>query len=61
MPTRPGPSSPSPPPELRIALEAWRLLGGLDWQGIDWVADYLGVPDKDALVLDLIMIRDSLK
>jgi len=25
------------------------------------VADYLGVPDKDALVLDLIMIRDSLK
>ena len=51
---RPGLNPTPPPPECRLSIEAWNLLGGLDWQGIDWVVDYLGIPDRNALVLDLI-------
>lgn len=32
--------------------------GGIDWPMLDWLVDYLGVDDLDALVLDLIVIRD---
>jgi len=43
-----------------MALEAWRLLGGMDWQGIPWVVRHLGVPDEDELTLDLIELRNRL-
>lgn len=38
---------------------AWNLIGGFDWQGIEWAARHLGVTDYDELVTDLIMIRDA--
>lgn len=42
-----------------MALKAWNLMGGaIDWPMLDWLAGYLGVDDLDALVLDLIVIRD---
>jgi len=44
-----------------MAIEAWNLLGGLDWAGLDWVVEYLGIPDRDALVLDMIELRDRSK
>jgi hypothetical protein len=38
-------------------IRAWNMLGGLEWHGIDRVADMLGIDDRDALVLGLITIR----
>jgi hypothetical protein len=38
-------------------IRAWNMLGGLEWNGIDRVADMLGIEDRDALVLGLITIR----
>ena len=33
------------------------MLGGLEWAGIDRVADLLGIQDSEALVLGLITIK----
>lgn len=32
--------------------------GEIDWQALDWVIGYLGIEDIDALILDMIVIRD---
>lgn len=34
------------------------MLGGLDWQGLHTVAELLGVQDIEALIADLIVIRE---
>jgi hypothetical protein len=48
------------PDESRQALLAWNLMGGtIDWQALPWVADYLGIDDLDAAILDMIVIRDN--
>jgi hypothetical protein len=48
------------PDESRPALLAWNLMGGaIDWQALPWVADYLGIDDLDAAILDMIVIRDD--
>jgi hypothetical protein len=38
-------------------IVAWNMLGGLEWAGIDRVADILGIDDREALVAGLITIR----
>lgn len=39
-------------------MEAWNLLGGVEWQGIPVVAEMLGIEDVEKLVHQLIAIRD---
>jgi len=39
-------------------VEAWNLLGGLEWGGLEAVAEMLGVRDIEGLVADLTVIRD---
>lgn len=53
MPIKPGPS-PAP-----LAIQAWNLMGGLDWQALPLVADLLGIDDLELLVMQLVVIRDS--
>ena len=47
-------------PEVsRAALLAWNLMGGaIDWAALPWVAEYLGIDDLDAAILDMTVIRD---
>lgn len=51
---QPGP----PPVESALAVRAWNMLGGLDWAGLDQVAEILGIEDKEALVNQLVVIRE---
>lgn len=42
------------------ALMAWDMMGGgIDMALLPWVCDYLGIDDLDALMLDLITLRDD--
>jgi hypothetical protein len=41
-----------------LAVRAWNMIGGFDWQGIEWVAGYFGIEDVDQLIIDLMAIRD---
>ena len=34
------------------------MLGGLDWNGLPWVVEILGIEDVAGLIADLIVIRD---
>ena len=43
---------------MQIAIKAWNLLGGLDWAGVDAVADLLGIEDIDMLIHQLAAIRN---
>ena len=37
-------------------------MGGLiDWDALPWVCDHLGIDDVDAVILDLIQIREFQK
>lgn len=54
MPLPPG----DPPAGGDLALEAWAMLGGLDWQGLPTVMDILGIDDIEMLVAQLGAIRD---
>jgi hypothetical protein len=40
-------------------VQAWNLMGGLEWQALDTVADMLGIRDIEALLADLVTIRDA--
>ncbi len=39
-------------------MRAWNLLGGLDWSGVEKVADLLGYDDMEILIMQLQIIRD---
>lgn len=41
-----------------LSVRAWNWMDGLDWQAIEMVAELLGVRDLEALVADLVVIRD---
>ena len=42
-----------------LAIKAWNLMGGaIDWAALPWVAEYLGIDDLDAAILDMTVIRD---
>lgn len=48
----------APPPGAGLAVQAWNLMGGLDWNALPVVAEMLGIDDVDALIRDLITIRN---
>lgn len=41
-------------------MQAWNLMGGLDWTALPIVAELLGVEDIDLLVAQLVAIRDGM-
>lgn len=49
----------APPPGAAIAIAAWNIMGGLDWQALDVVAEMLGVLDIETLITQLVAIRES--
>jgi hypothetical protein len=46
------------PPASIMALEAWSMLGGLEWAGLDRVMQILGIDDEEMLIAQLMVIRD---
>ncbi len=49
----------APPPCVENAIAAWNIMGGLDWNAIDVVAEMLGILDIETLITQLVAIRDS--
>ncbi|MCP5009050.1 MAG: hypothetical protein GY942_03625 [Aestuariibacter sp.] len=50
---------PGPAPESTyLALSAWNMMGGLDWQALPVVCDVLGVADPESLINQLVVMRD---
>jgi hypothetical protein len=55
----PAPLPPGAAPAgAELAIEAWNMLGGLDWSGLEMVADILGIDDIELLIGQLMAIRD---
>ena len=48
----------TPPASAQPALQAWNMMGGLDWAALPMVCDLLGIHDLEPLVFQLLMIRD---
>lgn len=46
------------PADSVLSLKAWNLMGGLDWKAMDTVTELLGIRDIEALIGDLVTIRD---
>lgn len=47
--------------KLEFAIQAWNMLGGeLNWNGLELVAEALGIKDIEWLMRMLITIRDTL-
>jgi hypothetical protein len=44
-----------------VAISAWNLCGGMDWNAIPFVADMLGIRDVEGLIYQMSAIRDHLK
>lgn len=42
-----------------MAVRAWNLLGGLEWSGLEIVANILGIEDIEMLVVQLKALRDN--
>lgn len=49
------------PATAALAVRAWNLMGGLDWAALDKVAALLGVEDDEALLHQLVAIRDAMR
>jgi hypothetical protein len=43
---------------VRLAVRAWNLLGGVEWGGIEMVAETLGYTDLELLMHQLVVIRE---
>jgi len=54
LPLPPG----AAPDSAALAVKAWNLLGGLEWPGIEAVAEMLGITDIETLVWQLVAIRN---
>ena len=46
------------PLPIATAVQAWNLMGGIDWSALPIVIDLLGVSDPEALITQLVAIRD---
>lgn len=50
-----------PDPAHRLAIKAWNLLtngtGGIDWSGLPYVCEFLGVQDVEELIERLLVIK----
>ncbi len=55
----PGGTRQPQPDQLKLAVDAWNILGGLDWAGLPVVAELLGVQDIESLIYHLKLIRDQ--
>jgi hypothetical protein len=53
----PGPA----PPASAQAVEAWNLMGGLNWSALPIVAEMIGVEDIELLIEQLVIIRNKQK
>jgi hypothetical protein len=42
-----------------VAIQAWNVMGGLDWAALPFVAEMLGVRDPEILIAQLVTIRDE--
>lgn len=40
-------------------MQAWNLLGGLEWGGIEAVSEMLGIDDVETLIVQLAVLRDN--
>jgi hypothetical protein len=59
MERRSLPIQPEPPPDgAKFAVEAWNLMGGMDWEALPVVCAMIGVEDPEILIRQLVMIRD---
>jgi len=47
-------------PGVAIAIEAWNVMGGVDWAALPIVLDLLGVSDPELLIRQLLHIRDKM-
>ena len=47
-----------PTTEIALAIRAWNLCGGMEWEAIPIVADILGVRDVERLIYQMTIIRD---
>lgn len=54
------PFQPKPPDiHTKLAIRAWNMMGGqIDWNGLETVADILGINDIERLVAQLETIRN---
>lgn len=46
------------PARVALAVQAWNIMAGIDWNALPFVAELLGVDDLEVLVHQLIMIRE---
>ena len=49
---------PEQPQDVRLAVKAWNLMGGIDWAALPVVAEMLGFSDIEKLIVQLVAIRD---
>jgi len=47
--------------DARLAIEAWNLMGGLDWSALPIVAEILGVEDVETLARLVARLRNDLR
>jgi hypothetical protein len=53
------PKSPTGPPVQTFGVRVWHMMGRqIDWQALPVICDLLGVEDVEALVDDLLTVRD---
>jgi len=50
----------APDPSTALAVRAWNMLGGLEWNGIETVTEVLGIEDVETLIVQLALLRDNL-
>ena len=58
LPAQLQPGHQTTPLPIATAVEAWNLMGGIDWSALPIVIDLLGVSDPEALIAQLVAIRD---
>lgn len=54
MPFKPDPLE----GECALSLRVWNEMRGIDWDAIPYFVEIHGIEDVEALILDLIVIRD---
>lgn len=45
----------------QLAVRAWNMMAGLDWNALPVVCELIGVDDVEALLWQLLLIRDRLR
>ena len=57
MPIQPA----AAPAGVDLAIAAWNLMGGLDWNALPIVVEMLGIADVDQLIRHLAALREYQK